>query len=86
MSCRFPKSSPEAAGIQPLVAHSPLMSWMYVVLSLQGVSNVFSDVGPLDQVFSPAVKAWCSSCSSCNAYTSILSSMTSLQKNRFGRE
>jgi uncharacterized membrane protein YkgB len=30
----------EAAGIQPLVAHSPFMSWMYAVLSLQGVSNV----------------------------------------------
>jgi reactive chlorine resistance protein C len=30
----------EAAGIQPLVAHSPLMSWMYVVLSVQGVSNL----------------------------------------------
>src|SRR6201987_3879101 len=30
----------EAAGIQPLVAHSPLMSWMYTVLSVQGVSNL----------------------------------------------
>ena len=30
----------EAAGIQPLVAHSPLMSWMYGLLSIQGVSNV----------------------------------------------
>jgi uncharacterized membrane protein YkgB len=30
----------EAAGIQPLVAHSPLMSWMYSLLSVQGVSNV----------------------------------------------
>src|SRR5258708_3890708 len=29
----------EAAGIQPLVAHSPLMSWMYGLLSVQGVSN-----------------------------------------------
>lgn len=29
----------EAAGIQPLVAHSPLMSWMYALLSVQGVSN-----------------------------------------------
>jgi reactive chlorine resistance protein C len=29
----------EAAGIQPLVAHSPLMSWMYAVLSVQGTSN-----------------------------------------------
>ena len=30
----------EAAGIQPLVAHSPFMSWMYKVLSMQGVSNI----------------------------------------------
>ena len=30
----------EAAGIQPLVAHSPLLSWMYGALSVQGVSNV----------------------------------------------
>ena len=31
----------EARGIQPLVAHSPFLSWMYHVLSVQGVSNVF---------------------------------------------
>ena len=30
----------EAQGIQPLVAHSSLMAWMYSVWSLQGVSNV----------------------------------------------
>ena len=30
----------EAAAIQPLVAHSPLMSWMYSLLGVQGVSNV----------------------------------------------
>jgi reactive chlorine resistance protein C len=30
----------EAAGIQPLVAHSPLLSWMYGILSVQAVSNV----------------------------------------------
>jgi reactive chlorine resistance protein C len=30
----------EAAGIQPLVAHSPLLSWTYAVLGVQGVSNV----------------------------------------------
>jgi uncharacterized membrane protein YkgB len=30
----------EAAGIQPLVAHSPLMSWVYGLLSVQRVSNV----------------------------------------------
>jgi uncharacterized membrane protein YkgB len=31
---------PEAAGIQPLVMHSPLMSWIYAVLSVQAASNV----------------------------------------------
>ena len=30
----------EADGIQPLVAHSPFLSWMNLVLSKQGVSNV----------------------------------------------
>lgn len=30
----------EADGIQPLVAHSPFMFWMYLVLSKQGVSNL----------------------------------------------
>ena len=30
----------EAAGVQPLVASSPLMSWMYNFLSVQGVSNL----------------------------------------------
>ena len=30
----------EAAAIQPLVETSPLMSWMYNFLSIQGVSNL----------------------------------------------
>jgi uncharacterized membrane protein YkgB len=30
----------EAQGIQPLVANSPLMSWVYGVFSVQGFSNV----------------------------------------------
>ncbi len=30
----------EAQGIQPLVAHSPLMFWLYRIFSLQGVSNL----------------------------------------------
>ena len=33
-------SAAEAHGIQPLVANSPLMSWLYRVFSLQGVSNL----------------------------------------------
>jgi uncharacterized membrane protein YkgB len=36
----------EAMGIEPLVATSPLMSWLYKVLSLQSVSNLlgFSEI------------------------------------------
>jgi reactive chlorine resistance protein C len=34
----------EAQGIQPLIAHSPLMAWMYSVWSLQGVSNVIGTI------------------------------------------
>jgi len=34
----------EAAGIQPLVEHSPLMSWLYSVLSVQGVSNLIGAI------------------------------------------
>jgi reactive chlorine resistance protein C len=31
----------EAKGIQPLVAHSPFLSWMYQILSVQWASNFF---------------------------------------------
>jgi uncharacterized membrane protein YkgB len=31
----------EATGIQPLVAHSPFLSWMYPLFGVQGTSNVF---------------------------------------------
>lgn len=41
----FLKFTPsEAAGIRPLVEHSPLMSWMYGILSVQGVSNVIGSI------------------------------------------
>ena len=41
----FLKFTPaEAAGIQPLVEHSPLMSWMYRILSVQGVSNLIGSI------------------------------------------
>lgn len=33
-------TSGEAQGIQPLVANSPLMFWLYRILSVQGVSNL----------------------------------------------
>jgi uncharacterized membrane protein YkgB len=34
----------EATGIQPLVANSPLLSWVYQVLSVQGFSNLLGSV------------------------------------------
>jgi reactive chlorine resistance protein C len=34
----------EAAGIQPLVANSPLMSWLYDLMSVQGFSNLLGAV------------------------------------------
>jgi uncharacterized membrane protein YkgB len=34
----------EAQGIQPLVANSPLMSWLYRVYSVQGVSNLIGAI------------------------------------------
>jgi len=41
----FLKFTPEeAAGIQPLVSHSPLMSWLYVILSVQGVSDLIGAI------------------------------------------
>lgn len=34
----------EATGIQPLVANSPLMSWLYDLMSVQGFSNLLGTV------------------------------------------
>ncbi len=34
----------EAQGIQPLVANSPLMFWLYRIFSLQGVSNLIGAI------------------------------------------
>jgi uncharacterized membrane protein YkgB len=37
-------SAAEAHGIQPLVANSPMMFWLYRVFSLQGVSNLIGTI------------------------------------------
>ena len=34
----------EAAEIQPLVAHSPILSWIYLFLSVQGASNLIGAI------------------------------------------
>ena len=37
-------TSQEAVSIQPLVGHSPLISWMYAAFSVQGASNVIGTI------------------------------------------
>ncbi len=37
-------TSAEAAGIRPLIANSPLMSWMYHWLSVQAASNLIGTI------------------------------------------
>lgn len=44
----FKFTAVEAQGIQPLVSNSPLMSWMYSILSVQAVSNV---IGTTELIF-----------------------------------
>lgn len=40
----FKFTAVEAAGIRPLVEHSPFLGWLYRLLSEQGVSNLFGTV------------------------------------------
>lgn len=44
----FKFTGAEAQAIQPLVSNSPLMSWMYSILSVQAVSNV---IGTTELIF-----------------------------------
>ena len=55
----------EAKGIQPLVAHSPLMSWMYGFLTVRGFSNAlggcrgcYCDFDGPSTLVSEGVRAW----------------------------
>jgi uncharacterized membrane protein YkgB len=40
----FKFTATEAQGIQPLIANSPLMSWLYLFTGLQGASNLIGAV------------------------------------------
>ena len=40
----FKFTAAEAKGIEPLLAHSPLMAWLYSLLSVQGASNLIGTV------------------------------------------
>jgi uncharacterized membrane protein YkgB len=44
----------EAEGIKPMVENSPLMGWMYNVMSIAGVSKligIMEEVGQLSRLF-----------------------------------
>jgi reactive chlorine resistance protein C len=52
----------EAMGIQPLVAHSPLLSWMYDVLSVRSFSTMlgFIEIGTAVLIALRSVSPWAS--------------------------
>jgi uncharacterized membrane protein YkgB len=67
----------EAAGIKPLVEHSPLMSWMYHVLSLQGASNV---IGATELAIAAlmAIRPWSAKASFVGSVGAILTFLTTI--------
>ncbi len=67
----------EAAGIKPLVEHSPLMSWMYHVLSVQGVSNL---IGVTELVIAGlmAVRPWSARASYIGSLGAIVTFLTTI--------
>jgi uncharacterized membrane protein YkgB len=70
----------EAEGIKPLVATSPLMSWLYSVLSLQGVSNLFgvAEITTALLIALRPVSARLAAVGSCLAILTFLATLTFL--------
>jgi reactive chlorine resistance protein C len=48
----------EATAIQPLIAHSPLMSWLYSILSVRGLAAGLGSVEIIAAVLIAARPAW----------------------------
>jgi uncharacterized membrane protein YkgB len=67
----------EAAGIQPLVESSPLMSWMYKFLSLQATSNVIG-VAEITAAFLIAIKPVSAKLSAIGSVLAILTFLATL--------
>ena len=67
----------EAQAIQPLVSNSPLMSWMYSVLSVQAVANV---IGSTEIVFAIliALRAFSSKLSAIGSLGAVCMTLTTL--------
>lgn len=54
----FKFASFEAEGIQPLLSHSPLLSWLYSVTSVQGASNIIGVVEVTTGLFMASRRWW----------------------------
>jgi reactive chlorine resistance protein C len=67
----------EAAGIQPLVDSSPLLSWMYAVLSVQAVSNLFGivEIGVAGMI---ALRPWAPKVSALGSALAVIMFLTTL--------
>jgi uncharacterized membrane protein YkgB len=65
-------TSYEANGIQPLVAHSPLMSWMYSFLSVQQLSDILGNCRNLDFHLDRVATLVCKGLSLGSAATAIM--------------
>ncbi len=70
-------TSYEANGIQPLVAHSPLMSWMYNILSVRGFAN---GLGAFEIVVAVliALRPWAAKLSALGSAAAVLMFFTTL--------
>lgn len=67
----------EAAGIQPLVESSPLMSWMYRVLSLQATSNLIG-VTELFAALLIAISPWAPKLSAAGSVLAVFTFLATL--------
>jgi len=67
----------EAEGIQPLVAHSPLMSWMYRFLTVQGFSNGLGIVEVLIAILI-GLRHWSAKASAFGSAAAVLMFLTTL--------
>src|SRR6266511_1466487 len=67
----------EARGIEPLVAHSPLMSWMYGFLTVQGFSNALGIVEVLIAILI-GLRHWSAKASALGSVAAVLMFLTTL--------
>jgi len=67
----------EAAGIQPLVGSSPFLSWMYALLSVQAVSNLFGVV-ELSVAVMIALRPWAPKVSALGSALAVITFLTTL--------